>query len=360
MRILCITSQRASLTNVRPEAEIFIGLQARGCDVTVMTEADSDYAPIMREAGITVVDFHTQGKFDRAAISSIRTQLTSHDIVYAFNNNAIANTVRAARGSAVKVVTYRGQTGNISRWDPFAYLTHLHPRVDRIICVADAVRRSLVPQLRNPDKAVTVYKGHNPDWYADIEPVQRAALGIPADAVALVCVSNYRPRKGIEYLLESLADAPPDLHLVLAGAGTDADKLQQLAAKTIGTERLHALGYLEDVLPLTRSADIAVLPALRREGLPKTVIEAMACARPVIVTDTGGNAELVADGETGIVVAPGDRSAMGAAVSRLASDASLRERMGAAGRERIARHFNVGQTIEQTYAVFSSLLENKG
>lgn len=358
MRILCITSQRASVTNVRPEAQIFIGLQQLGCTVTVMTEPDSQYLPIMQAAGITVVPLAISGKFDRRARQAISAQLPYQDIVYAFNNNAIANALGAARQATAKFVTYRGQTGNISRWDPFAYLTHLHPRVDCIVCVADAVRQSLVPHLRHPEKAVTIYKGHDLGWYNDVAPAELSSLGLSDSDIAVLCVSNYRPRKGIEALIRSFDGLPANIHLLLVGKGTDHPRLQRLARNHLEASRFHPLGYRSEVLPLTAAADIAVLPALRREGLPKSIIEAMACGIATVVTDTGGNAELVADQQTGLVVPANNSDALAAAILALASDSEKRAAMGRAGRQRIDRHFNVRETVTQTYQLFSRLLQD--
>ena len=102
MRILCITSMRASITNVRPEAEWFIGLQRAGAQVALMTEAGSPYADISAKAGIEVFDFHTRGKLDRRAIAAIRRRLDGIDIVFAMNNKTIANAVQAVRGSRAR------------------------------------------------------------------------------------------------------------------------------------------------------------------------------------------------------------------------------------------------------------------
>lgn len=358
MNVLCLTSQRATLTNVRPEAEMFIGLQQSGCKVTVMTEADSDYAPRMRDAGIEVIDFRSRGKFSLRSIREVRAQLPGYDIAYAFTNPTIANTVRAARDAPVKVVTYRGQTGNLSRFDPTSYLTHLHPRVDAIICVADAVRASVARELRDPHKAVTVYKGHDLAWYRDVRPADRATLGVHDDAPIVLCVSNYRPRKGLEWLIESFSAVATDAHLLLAGNGTDSEALAAVAARCgLEPRRFHALGHVDDVLPINAAADIAVLAALKREGLPKSVIEAMALGVAPVVSDTGGNAELVEHGVSGLVVPPGDTSALTAALGRLLREREERAAFAAAARERIGTHFTTTRTVRETLAVFERLLQ---
>ncbi len=356
MKLLCITSMNGSLTNVRPEAEWFIGLHRNGAQVTLMTESDAPYAEIARDAGLGIIDFRSDGKLHRGSISAVRHAAAGMDVVFAMNNKAIANAVAALRGLAPRLVTYRGQTGNISRWNPGCYLTHLNRRVDAIVCVADAVRRSIAGQLRRPDKAITIYKGHDLAWYEDVQPADRGALGITDSLPVIICVSNYRPRKGIETLIDSFATLERDVHLVLVGSGMDDPSLRRRALAHIPESRLHTPGFCADALPLTAAADIAVLPALRREGLPKTVIEAMSLGVVPVVTDTGGNAELVADGETGLVVPPGEPAVMADALRRLCDEPSLRQRYGRAARERIDREFNIETTVRETLDAFHSLV----
>lgn len=135
MRVLFITSHRDALNSIRPEAEMFIGLAKAGVELTVMTQDDSVYAEPMRQAGIRLIGYHPARKLGPRAILRIRRELRrgAFDIVQMFNNKAIANGLLAAVGLPVKAITYRGQTGNISRRDPSCYLTHLSPRVDRIV-----------------------------------------------------------------------------------------------------------------------------------------------------------------------------------------------------------------------------------
>ena len=100
---------------------------------------------------------------------------------------------------------------------------------------------------------------------------------------------------------------------------------------------------------------MAVLPSIKREGLPRSVIEAMAYKTPPIVTDSGGNPELVVDGISGLVVPARDSAAIARAIRRLHDDAELRNRMGAAARERIRTHFRIEDTIAKTEALYRDL-----
>lgn len=338
---------------------MLVALAAAGAEVTVMTEGDSGYVGRIREAGLGVIDFHPLRKFSWSAIRRIRAELKSgaFDVVYCFNNMAIASTVWAAIGLPVKMVTYRGQTGNISRWDPSCYLTHLHPRVDGIICVSNAVRDDLLQQSSlGRGRIVTVYKGHEPEWYADVAPADLTAFGIPADAPVIICAVNARPRKGVPVLIEAFHRIPANpWHLLLVGVDMDSPEYRALIAAGPAADRIHGYGYRTDVLSLVAASRIGVLPTLKGEGLPKTVIEAMALGLPVVVTDSGGNRELVVEGETGFVVPPGDAGALAGALAALMADDARCRRMGASARDYLFRHFRSALSGSQTLDFFRIL-----
>lgn len=360
MKALWITSHKDTLNSIRPEAETLLGLARAGVECEIMTQGDSAYRPAMEAAGIRVIDFVPKHKFDRRAVDVIRDALIAgkHDILHLFNNKAIANGVMAARKLPVKVISYRGQTGNIHRYDPVCWLTHLNPRIDRVVAVANAVRDDLRALRTDPESVVTIYKGHDLAWYRDA-PADLSGFGIPAGAFVVGAVSNYRPRKGIEVLIEATHHLPPHspIHLLLVGADMDKPKLRALIGNSPMRERIHLAGFREDACALIAACQASILASTKREGLPKTVIEAMVYGVPTVVTDTGGSAELVVDGETGFVVPPGDAQALAGAIQYLCEHPVEADAMGRKGRERIDRHFNIRATIAQTGDLYQNLLD---
>ena len=98
------------------------------------------------------------------------------------------------------------------------------------------------------------------------------------------------------------------------------------------------------------------MPSLKREGLPKTVIEGMAYGVPPIVTNSGGSPELVEDGISGIIVPPNSAQAIADAILRLYRNTKLRKKMGQAAEQRIRGHFTTEHTIKKTYSIYTSLL----
>ncbi len=358
MRILCVTSH-----SDRPETEAFIGLHRTGVEIEVLCPADAPHVSRLRDAGVPLQPLTLRGRFDRHGARAIRHRLQQgrHHILHLFNNNAVSNGLRAARGLPVKVVAYRGIVGNVSALDPLSWTTYLNPRLSAIVCVAEAVRqgflalrpRCLAP---SPECLVTIHKGHRVDWY-DAAPADLAPFGIPKDAFVIACVANLRPRKGVDYLIQAMAKFAdlPDVHLLLVGNMESPKLLRQIATSPMAS-RIHRLGFRRDAAALTAACDTVVLPAIRREGLPKVIIEGMAAGVPPIVTDAGGSPELVEPGISGLVVPPADAGALAAAIRRLRDDAPFRAAMGEAAKVRIARDFRVEDTVSRHVDLYRRLL----
>lgn len=362
MKVLWITSHADTVNSIRPEAETLIGLARKGLDCGIMTEGNSVYRETMEAAGIRVIDHVPGKKFAPRDVRFIRRHLQrgDYDILHLFNNRAIANGLCAARGLPVRVISYRGQTGNVHRYDPVCWLTHLNPRIDRVICVADAVRRDLARRRLDPASCVTIHKGHDLGWYQEDAADLQSLFGIPPSDFVVTTVANYRPRKGLEVLIESTHHLPQDapIRFVLVGDGMDNRHLTNRISSSPFRDRIHRAGFRTDACAIVAASDCSVLPSVKREGLPKTVIEAMAYGVCPVVTNTGGSAELVVDGDCGLVVPPGDPGALAAALVRLFRQPQLTREMGARARTRIGEHFNVRQTIQQTLEVYRDVLES--
>ncbi len=359
MRVLAVTTH-----SDRPEAETFVGLAKHGVDLEVMCSPSSLYYDHLKESGLRVTDLEINKRVDFPAIQAIRRRLKSRDfnIIHGFDNKTISNAVIATSGFPVKVVAYRGIVGNVSFFNPGSWLTYLNPKVDRVVCVAEAVRkfflnmRFLWMRLA-AEKFVTIYKGHSLDWYGDL-PADLAEFHIPKNAFVVGCIANYRPRKGIEVLVDSARHFRPgqSVHFLLVG-DMNSDRLRKQIQNSPAKHAIHLAGYRLDAPALMASCDAYVLPSLRREGLPKGVIEAMAYAVPPIVTDSGGSPELIEDGISGLIVPSGNARAIAEAVEYFLVNPDARRQVGRNARERIGSHFRIEKTIEETYRLYQQLCE---
>lgn len=364
MNILIFSSYKDAWNSVRPEAEMFIEMVKLGHSVTVMTQGDAEYVPRFKECGIKVIDCYPRKKVCFKAIKTLRQELKRqhYDIVYAMNSKTIPNAAFACIGfKHTKLVTYRGTVGGLYRHDPTAYLTHLHPRVNGISCVAQAVADDVRKRVWLADEnVVTIYKGHDMSWY-QAEPTDRADLGISEDAICAICIANARPSKGVHVLLESAAQLAdiPNLHILLVGRDMDTEQNLKLAANSGMQQRIHFLGYRKDVPNLLASCDIQIQPSVSGEGLPKTIIEAMAMGVPSIVTTTGGGKELIWEGESGYVIPVRDSQAIADKIRLLSQDKSKRIIMSKRAQSRIREEFSTKATAEQHIAFFHWLLDRK-
>jgi glycosyltransferase involved in cell wall biosynthesis len=153
-----------------------------------------------------------------------------------------------------------------------SWMRYLNPRIDRIVCVCEAIRRwflNMQPAFLRmpPERPVTIYKGHKLEWYAD-EPADLGQFGIPDGAFVIGCTAAYRPRKGIEYLIDALGMLPDDVpaHLLLIGR-MDADELTRKIESSPAAGRIHRSGHRTDAPAVTAACDVFSLRSSRRHRL---------------------------------------------------------------------------------------------
>jgi glycosyltransferase involved in cell wall biosynthesis len=150
-------------------------------------------------------------------------------------------------------------------------------------------------------------------------------------------VANLRPVKNIDGLMRAarlVIDRSPDVVFEVAGDGEQRAELERLHAELRLGERFILRGSVSDVPGFLRSVDVAVLPS-HSEGMSNALLEYMAAGRAVVATAVGATPELVHDGETGLLVPPGNETALADATGRLIADAGLSQRLGAAARRQV-------------------------
>jgi phosphatidyl-myo-inositol dimannoside synthase len=177
----------------------------------------------------------------------------------------------------------------------------------------------------------------------------RARFGLPEDGPVVVSLSRLVPRKGMDVLIEAaarLAPTRPDLAVAIGGGGRDRARLDRLVSRTRTPVRMLGRVPDDDLAELYGCADVFAMlcrnrwGGLEQEGFGIVFLEAAACGVPQVAGDSGGAAEAVADGETGLVVGrPSDVSAVAAVLAGLLDDPDRRRTMGAAARDRTVAEF---------------------
>ncbi len=186
----------------------------------------------------------------------------------------------------------------------------------------------------------------------------RVRLGLPPRP-ALGIVATLRDWKGHEYLFEAIAReraAWRDWQVLVVGDGPYRDRLDRRLAALGLADAIRFAGQQDDVVPWLQALDLFALPSFGEEGVPQAIMQAMACAIPVVSTPVGAIGEAVDDGVTGVLVAPRSAEALAEALSRLRDDPALRARFGAAARARAERDFGLDRMLDRMEAVFRGVL----
>ncbi len=219
---------------------------------------------------------------------------------------------------------------------------------------AFARRARLLPE---PRPIVAIGNGVDPRAFGPGDAAARARLrrdlATPEDAVVVVQVGRLVAEKGWAELIAAMREVPAHLWIVGARLPSDPDDgIEDVlaAADPDLAPRLRVLGARDDVAALLGAADVFVL-ASHREGMPRSVIEAMMTGLPVVATAVRGSRELVVPDETGLLVPVGDAAALGAALARLVVDRALRARLGQAGRARALALYDERDVIARQLAL---------
>ena len=363
IKILVVSNYNDPISS-RPEAEIFLTLsQNSDFQVEVITDEQSDYAKRFKESGILVTHHIFTKKFDKESIQLIRSRLVEgkHDIAIFYNSKASTNGIRAAKDLPVKVVLYRGYAGNISWMDPTLYFKYFHPRVDQIICNAEAAKTLFEKQLGfKKGKAITIHKGHDPKWYGNVTKKDLSEFGIPSNAFVAACVANARKFKGIKYLLEAFKYIDPQLpiFLLLIGKGQDTKEHLKIISKLPAEHRIKLIGFRKDSLSIVKASDTFVLASLGQETITKSVIEAMSLGTVPIITQIDGNKELVIDGESGLLVPTKDPKAIARSIIKLYENPALKSKLQHGAQKHIATALSHEKTVLEYGNFFRSLTLN--
>jgi glycosyltransferase involved in cell wall biosynthesis len=231
---------------------------------------------------------------------------------------------------------------------------------DDVIAVSHYVARrqrevGLVPMGR----VTTIWNGIPlPELHGRNATAARQAIQIPADRFLIACACRAAREKGVHHLLrafDQVARATEEARrrpvLLFIGDGPLLPELRQLRDSLETRNEIFLAGYRPDARVLLESADICVVPSIWQDALPLAVMEAMALAKPLIATRVGGIPEMIEDQTHGLLVPPGNESALAAAIRQLMTDKALARRLGEAARARVGERFTPQRQIRRILAI---------
>ncbi|GAG17971.1 unnamed protein product, partial [marine sediment metagenome] len=200
------------------------------------------------------------------------------------------------------------------------------------------------------------------------DPVVRTELGLSLDDKVVGFIGRLVQEKGVEELLKAMGQVIkeiPDAKLLVVGDTLASDRdlrtterLQELIQRNNLEGVIKFTGFREDIPELLAIMDLFALPS-HREGMPRSILEAMAAGKPVIATDIRGCREEVVDGETGYLVPVNDPGKLAEAIIKILSDKMLAKRMSEAGRQRAVEFFDERKVLEKQLGIYRKLIQQK-
>jgi glycosyltransferase involved in cell wall biosynthesis len=347
------------LVNAKPTLADAIALH-HGVNVTLLWPVQHHFDHVPPPARVPLRYYAGGGKLSpraawemRAAIHELRP-----DIVHAFYGRAQAHALLAATAlrTRPKIISFRGVSSPLSRFDGGDWLSYRHPFVDAHACESAAVRDALVASGIDSARCWVTYNS----MY--IEPASRpgrlglAQFDVPQDAFVIGTIAAMRRVKGIDILLRAAlrcADLP-DVYWVLFGNVLDPE-IHSLAAQPQIRARVRLVGHRQDASELISGADVFVMPS-RAEALCQSLLEAMHQGLCPVVSDAGGMREVVRDGQDGLVVPVEDTGALAASLRKLHADRQLLARLATSARRRVAEEFTPEKMAERCVAMYHDVL----
>jgi glycosyltransferase involved in cell wall biosynthesis len=337
-------------------------LDASRYDATVVALSNGSTVRKMRRAGIPVTVIDTPD--DGVAVGALAAHLADirPDVIH--NHMFRAETVGTRAAIALGAVGHRRpfvvstvHSSRVRSAADRAELRELTPEMDHLIVVSKAILAKINAEGRNVGVPISlIYNGVDLDRYDHQEPccTLRDEYGMEPGSQIVGVVARLEPEKGHPTLLEAWAEvlhAVRDAYLLVVGEGSQREALGRLASELRIAQRVVFTGPRDDVPAVTAALDVAVLPSYREaQGL--SVLEALALSRPVVASAVGGIPEMIDDGVTGLLVAPGDAPALARAITRLLVDHPYADMLAKAGHDTVHERFCIEKMIASIQAIY--------
>lgn len=295
-----------------------------------------------RRRGLSVRMVHCQGRADWRAVRQIEECIQEDGIELLHTHGYKADLygyVAARRSGKPIVATCHNWVGGTAALGIYNHLDRMAlKRFHGLAAVSESVAQRLLASGVSAKKVRTIANG------IDVKSFERArpspVLNFDGSKVVGM-VARLDLQKGFEYLLRAvseLCDVFPGLKVVIVGEGPDRTAIESMIQRLGLQSNVILAGQHSNMPGIYAAMDVFVLPSLN-EGLPMTILEAMAASTPVIATRVGAIPKVIQDGETGLLVDPGDADGLRSALARLLADADLCSHLGAAGHDWVSRNY---------------------
>lgn len=340
------------------------GLMERGHHCLVTAPPASPLVTKAREAGVPVEEIASRGEFDPLGVLALAKLLRRFrpDLIHYHTSHAITlGTLASFISGRIPAVASRRVSFPLSR-NPLAQWKYTQ-RVDRIIAVSEGIRKLLISRGIPQERIVVIHSAIDLNRFRKLRDRQdtRRTMGYGPGDFVVGTVGHLAEHKGHSVLVAAAAQLAAEhdsLRYLIVGTGEQEESLRR-QIKALDLERVFRLmGFSEEVADVLPALDLFVLPSLSGEGSPAVLKEAMACGIPIVASAISGVGEVIHDGQEGLLVPPGDATALGAAILQFASNRSLRIQCGRLGHDGVGR-FGVDRWLDQTESLYGKLLEDR-
>jgi glycosyltransferase involved in cell wall biosynthesis len=348
MRVLFIGPNLRAGGAERQWSILLPGLRRRGYDARMIAlDGGGAFYEPLRRAGVPVevINMSHQAAVGPLLRSSLVRRFLPEAIVSrGVSGLYVGHTLAAWRG-ARHIFSEHRQVGLPLSRRREAMLRLVGRRVDLVVAVTAEQTGAWLDRGYPGDRVVVVPNGVETPQVTETRSAIRQSLAIPESAIVAVLVAGLRPEKRVADFVQAVwraREAHPELIGLIAGDGPERFAVEHAAHRDAG---IRLLGERHDVPRILKAADMFVL-ASDREAAPMAILEAMAAGLPVISTPVGGVAEMVVEGETGMLVAPRNPEAMAVKLGEMATDGDLRRALGRAGAMRHREHWDAERMID--------------
>ena len=345
-------------------------LAGRGYDVTVLTRRLPGTLAVEIRRGVTIHRLPAPAPKALGALSFVASAvylakklqpeiIHAHELISPSFAAVLAKPL--VRCPVVATVHRSGEIGEINRLRRNAFgrwrLKLYRRRLDAFITLSQAIDSELASEGIPDRQRIMLPNGIDTSHFIPASIIQKADLrsnlGLPVDAVIAIYTGRLAPEKRLLHLVKlwpEVVRRHPKALLLIVGSGSEDQALRENAGKNI-----LMVGSQPDVAPYLQSADLFVLPSIA-EGISLALLEAGGCALPAVACAIGGNTEIIAHEQTGLLAPASDLTQFKEAVISLLDKPEERIRLGACARRRIEQHYSFDQMITRLIEIYTSLL----
>lgn len=362
MRVLHISTPGSWRGGEQQVAYLVKALIEKNVQQWVLTREGSELSKRITLPSQWICTFRNRGPFNIILAFKIALLCRKYfiDLIHAHDSHSHSAAVLAVTLFRLRVplVISRRVDFPVSR-NPFSLWKYNHPGVRRVVCVSEEIKQITAKSIRNKAVMDVVYDGIDLSKYDGIKhpTTIKDELGLPLDTLLIGNLSALADHKDFPTWLNTariLADRHPELVFIIAGQGPEEGMIRNFILDNNLEGRIRLIGFRNDVPRVMSSLNIFLMSS-KTEGLGSIIIEAFAAGIPVIATSAGGIPELVEDGVTGMLAAPGDSEGLANAVTRLLEDPALTQRIKNNAQKK-AGEFSFRKTAEATLAIYREII----